>query len=180
MLSRELFVTTLNTPTHIWGDSINNIYLVDSGSQLIRTINTTNNANLVDVVAGNGAVAGYNGDNRTATTASLSYPYNVWLNPTGTLFLADLGNNRVRKVDKTSRIISTIAGKSGPGSYNGDEQSATNAALYSPAALTGDRAESSVFVADTINNRVRWISLGDGFIHTIAGIYLFFVIYSES
>jgi DNA-binding beta-propeller fold protein YncE len=91
----------------------------------------------------------------------------VAIAPDGDLIVADSHNDRIRRVDRPTGVITTIAG-SGLNGYDGDEKPATEAALNTPAsvavALNGD-----VYIADTLNNRIRVIDHLTGYIHTIAG-----------
>ena len=83
--------------------------------------------NIITTVAGNGD-SGYSGDGGAATNASLGYPVGVALDAAGNLYIADISNNRIRKVD-TNGIITTVAGN-GIAGYSGDGGAATNASLY--------------------------------------------------
>ena len=121
-------------------------------------------------VAGNGS--GFSGDGGPATDAEFAATGALALDTAGNLFVADRGNNRIRKVTPDG-IITTIAG-SGPtspggstGGFSGDGGPATNAQLASPEGVAVDGA-GNVFIADTINNRIRMVS-PDGTIIMIAG-----------
>jgi sugar lactone lactonase YvrE len=119
---------------------------------------------IIATVAGNGSAA-YAGDGGAATSASLNYPYGVAMDSSGNLYVADTGNNRIRRVDANG-VITTVAGN-GSGGYSGDGASATNASLNSPAGVGLD-ASGSLYVADSSNNRVRRV-YADGIITTAAG-----------
>lgn len=139
LLTFSTATTTLNSPTQTWGDTSCQVYIVDSGSCVIRKYNTTDSdedSNTV-VIIGSGDVPGFAGDNGKATSATLSYPYNIWGTTTGTLYVADLSNNRIRAVDHASQIIVTVVGSSSTGGYSGDGIAATSAKLFGPAAVTG-------------------------------------------
>jgi hypothetical protein len=124
--------------------------------------------NIITTVAGNGAY-GYSGDGYLATNAELYNPTYVAVDGSGNLFIADSGNNRVRKVS-TNGIITTVAGN-GPsgnwGTYSGDGGTATNAGLSQPEGLALD-ASGNLFIADFYNQRIRKVTT-DGIITTIAG-----------
>jgi len=123
----------------------------------------------ITVIAGTGKL-GFSGDGGPAVNAQLALPTGVAEDPTGTLYIADTANNRIRKVVDPTTInsddISTIAGN-GTGGYAGDGGPATSAELRAPTGIAVDSA-GNVFVADTGNNVVREISAG-GTIQTIAG-----------
>ena len=117
----------------------------------------------VATVAGNGA--GFSGDGGPATQALLLGPSDAVADAAGNLYIADKGNNRIRKVT-TSGIIETIAGDGKPG-FSGDGASSQNAEIYQPYQMALD-ASGNLFFADWGNSRVREITTG-GVIKTVAG-----------
>jgi uncharacterized repeat protein (TIGR01451 family) len=133
------------------------ILVVLGGSALAGTIST---------VAGTGA-AGFNSDGITAVTAKLNGPYGVWVDGSGTLFIADYSNNRVRKVEATTGMISTVAG-TGVGGYDFDGVDATTARLNLPTGVYTDTS-GNLFISDFWNNRIRRVDVVMGFISTIGG-----------
>ena len=121
----------------------------------------------ISFVAG-GGTSGILGDGGPATSASLSAVYDVAIDSSGNLYIADTGDNRIRKVS-TSGTITTVAG-GGTASANspvGDGGPATSAVLGYPAAVAVD-AVGNLYIADTENNRVRKVS-ASGTITTVAG-----------
>lgn len=120
--------------------------------------------NVITTVAGKSS-SGFSGDYGAATNATLNVPVAITLDSAGNLFIADSYNHRIRKIN-TNGIITTVAGKSSAG-YTGDGVAATNAALYYPAGITLD-ARNNMFIADTMNNRIRKVD-ANGFIITVAG-----------
>jgi len=120
----------------------------------------------ISTVAGNGTL-GYSGDGGTATAASLAYPFGVAVDGAGNLYIADSNNQRIRRVDAGTGLISTVAGDGGYG-YNGDGGSATAASLASPAGVAVDGA-GNLFIADQGNQRIRRVDAGTGLISTVAG-----------
>jgi sugar lactone lactonase YvrE len=116
-------------------------------------------------VAGTG-VAGFSGDNGLALAAQLNLPYGLAVDLAGNLYIADLNNNRVRRVD-TGGMITTFAGSGGDGS-SGDGGLATAAQLLTPRNLAVD-ASGTVYISEFGAHRVRAVTL-DGRISTVAGI----------
>jgi len=115
-------------------------------------------------VAGTGR-PGYGGDGGPAVNAQLSGPVGVAVDTTGTVYIGDTGNHRVRKVSPAG-VISTIAGTGVPGFF-GDGRSATAAEVASPSGLALDVA-GNLYLADAGNGRVRKITAA-GIISTVAG-----------
>ena len=76
-------------------------------------------------------------------------------------------NDRIRRVDQPTRVITTIAG-SGENGYDGDDKPATDAALNTPNAVAC-APNGDIYIADTLNDRVRMIDARTGLIHTVAG-----------
>lgn len=142
-------------------DSSGNLYFSDGASKLVRVSPAGSIANLV----GDGAPGNYWGDNGQATDAGLSIPIGVALDNRGNLYIADSGNNRVRKVAPDGSI-STIAGN-GTFGFSGDGGPATEAELASPTDLAVD-GSGNLYIADRRNNRIRKVS-ADGTISTVAG-----------
>jgi sugar lactone lactonase YvrE len=111
--------------------------------------------------------AGFDGDGGIATEAQLDTPDGVCIAPDGDLVVADSHNDRIRRVDRPTRVITTVGG-SGENGYDGDDKPATEAALNTPSAVAC-AANGDIYIADTLNNRIRMIDHGTGFIHTVAG-----------
>ncbi|HLG98216.1 MAG TPA: hypothetical protein VKX49_18005 [Bryobacteraceae bacterium] len=176
----------LQDPFGIALDKQGNLYIADTLNSRIRVVNRT--ASTITVagvsippgnmmtVAGNGT-AGFSGDGQAAVNAELNNPFGVAVDTQGNIYVADLYNYRVRKVDKNG-IITTIAGQ-GHSAYGGDNGPAVNATLY-PYALAVDAA-GNLYIADTTNERIRAINMTNnvinvgsvsilpGYIATVAG-----------
>jgi sugar lactone lactonase YvrE len=147
----------------LWGialDRAGNLYLADVGNR-IRKVNT---AGIISTVAGNGT-QGYSGDGGPAVHAAINTPRGLAVDAAGNLFIADTGNNRVRKVD-ASGVITTVAGNGASG-YSGDGAQAGQAALNAPVGLTFDDA-GNLYIADFDNFVVRKVA-SNGVITTMAG-----------
>jgi len=120
---------------------------------------------IVDTVAGNGQ-EGYSGDGVLATAASLHFPSGVAVGKDGTVFIADTTNSRIRKVDSSTGIISTIAGDGFFG-FSGDGGNAQSARINGPRGLTLDD-EGNLFIVDG-GRRIRKVDAQTGKISTVAG-----------
>ncbi len=156
----------VSVPAGLAIDGAGNLYFADTGNDCIRRIDAI--SGIITTVAGTGNVQGYSGDGfaATAATAKLSLPEGVAFDAAHNLYIADTGNNVIRKVDATTGIITTIAGTGTPG-YNGDNRPATTAYLYAPWSVAIG-PDNSIYFADLTNNRVRKID-PLGIITTIAG-----------
>ncbi|MEO8257594.1 MAG: glycosyltransferase [Acidobacteriota bacterium] len=154
----------LDTPGGIAVEPANgDIYFADSNNNVIDRIDRR--ANVVTVVGNK--TSGFSGDNGPATKAQLDTPDGVAIAPDGDLIVADSHNHRIRRVDKPTQVITTIAG-SGESGYDGDDKPALEAALNTPNAVFVTR-NGDIYIADTLNNRVRMIDHATGFIRTVAG-----------
>lgn len=154
----------LNGPRSLTLDATGNIYFVDSGNQRVRKINKV--SGIITTVAGNGIFA-YSGDDGVATSASLSNPSSVAVDANGNVYIADYQNFRVRKVNSTTGIISTVAG-TGIQGYSGDGGLATQGKLDAPSGVILD-ADGNLIISDTYNQRIRKVDLTTGILNTIAG-----------
>jgi hypothetical protein len=127
-------------------------------------LNGTNLPNGITTVAGKGTNA-FSGDGGPATNAMLNSPLGMALDAFGNLFIADVSNNRIRKMS-VKGIITTVAGN-GINGFSGDGGAATNAMLNSPYGVTVD-ANGNLFIGDFANNRIRKVN-ANGMITTVAG-----------
>ena len=133
-------------------DSLGNLYFADGDNNRIRRVSLSG---VITTVVGNGAGL-FAGDQGPAVAASLNIPYDVAFDAAGNLFIADAGNNRVRRVNP-SGVISTVAGM-GLDGFSGDGGPATEARLNFPWGLTTN-VMGSFYIADRVNNRVREVSV---------------------
>jgi hypothetical protein len=139
----------LNKPTGVSVDALGNVYIADYGNNVIRMVNPSGT---ISTVAGNNAAgAGYAGNGGPATSAQLFNPWNITTG-SGNLYIADYGNNVIRKVNSLG-IISTIVGNGTQG-YMGDCANPTAAELNNPAGIALD-SYGNLYIADNGNNGIR-------------------------
>jgi sugar lactone lactonase YvrE len=158
----------INTPNHISADSSGNIYIADTENHRIRRIGIISGNMITGAGIGNIPYTGVNtpiGDGGPAAAAKLLSPQGVYSHFSGNIYIADTGNNRIRRIN-TSGIISTIAGD-GVNSFFGDGDIATNARLSSPKDVKLD-LYGNLYIADTGNSRIRKVD-SSGIISTVAG-----------
>ena len=148
----------LNIPTGVALDGAGNLYIADQFNHRIRKVDATG---VISTVAGNGT-QGYGGDGGAATAAQLNRAVGVALDAAGNLYIADVWNHRIRKVDAAG-VISTVAG----GGSGGDGGPATEARLFFPRDVALDGA-GNLYIADEGNNRIRKVDTA-GVISTVAG-----------
>jgi len=127
------------------------LYIADAGHNRIRRLDSRG---IMTTVAGSGKYYGDSGDGGIATAARLSFPFGVAVGRDGTIYIADTGNNRLREVTP-SGVIEALAGTGQPG-FAGDGGQAADAQFRAPEGIALD-ASGHLFVADTINHRIREI-----------------------
>ncbi len=155
-------VASLADPIGVAIDSDGNLFIVDGSNHRVRKVDAATGA--ITTVAGNGTDA-FSGDGGPATDASLQDPSGVAVDNAGNLFIADLTNQRVRRVDATTGIITTVAGN-GTRGFSGDGGPATSASLRDPSGVAVDGV-GNIFIADPVNQRIRKVAAG--VITTVAG-----------
>lgn len=153
----------LNGPTAIAVDSSGDVYIADSGNNVIREVAASSGD--ISTIAGNG-IAGYSGDGGLATAAELGGPEGVAVDSSGDVFISDTENDVIREVSASTGDISTIAGNGLPG-YSGDGGAATSAEINSPQGIS--LSSGNLYIADTDNNVIRELNMSSGDISTVAG-----------
>ena len=148
----------LNSPQGLAVDGAGNLFIADAGNSRVRKVSTSG---IIVTVAGNGN-QGFSGDGGPATSSRLNSPRSLAVDTGGNLFIADVGNYRVRKVSPAG-IIATVAGNGSAGS-SGDGGLATSSPI-NPNSVAVD-GTGNLFIADS-NSRVRKVSR-DGIIITVA------------
>jgi len=153
----------LNLPLGVVVDSSGNFYIADSQNDVIRKVTA---ADAISTFAGEyGLGFAFTGDGGVATAAAFNEPGAVALDNAGNMYVADVVNNRIRKIVLSSNIITTIAGSNGKG-YSGDGGLATIANLNRPLGVAVD-SSGAVYIADSQNHRIRKV-VGNT-ISTVAG-----------
>jgi hypothetical protein len=174
---------TVSLPGYVALDGAGNLYIADTGNNVIRVINAA--TGVITTVAGIagasptpcGAKTDAVGDGCPATQALLNTPEGVTLDAAGNLYIADTNDHRIRKVSATTGIISTIAGSGftnsdGTGGYNGDNIPAGTAQLNYPWTVAFD-APGNMYIPDSENNRVREVRATGGAVTAASNIVTF-------
>jgi len=153
----------LRQPGGVAADNRGNLYIAETGGHRVRKLDR---AGVITTVAGTG-IAGFSGDGGPATAAQLSSPYGLAVDARGNLYIADLGNARVRRVDANGNI-STVAGGGSlaPGPAN-EGAAATSMLLNSPRNLLAID-EGGLYISDFGGHRVFELSTS-GLLTTVAG-----------
>src|SRR5882762_5468414 len=142
-------------------DRLGNLYIADADNHRVRKVNPTG---IIQTVAGLG-FPGFSGDGGPAVEARLNAPYGLATDLAGNLYVADLGNNRLRKVSPDG-VISTVAGTGQPAS-GGDGGKASAAQLNGPRNVVVD-GNGNLYISEFLGHRVRLVTV-DGTIRTLAG-----------
>jgi sugar lactone lactonase YvrE len=159
---------TLNTPTAVAVDASGNVYIADRENGLVRKIDAA--TGIISRFAGGGSDRDDHTIDGPADGAVIKAPFGLWLDGNN-LYLTEIGynGNRIRRIDVTTKTITTIAGAiDGTAGYAGDGGLATAALLNSPTAIAVDPA-GNVYVADNGNNVVRRVDAVTKKIETYAG-----------
>lgn len=155
----------LYAPLGVAVDNSGNLYIADNANFRVRKVDKTGT---ITTVAGGAAVPGFSGDGGPAVGAGLNLPGGLAVDANGNIYIADVGNNRIRKVN-TAGVISTVAGNGTKG-FSGDGGPATSASLNLDSAHEGLAVDGAgnLYIPDPGNNRVRKVD-SSGVITTIAG-----------
>jgi sugar lactone lactonase YvrE len=158
----------LSSPYGVFVDSAGNIFIADTGNNVIREVASSGT---ITTVAGNNTectpATASCGDGGAATNAQLSSPTGVFLDAAEDIFIADTFDNRIREVTASTGVINTVAG-TGTRGYSGDGSAATSALLNTPYGVFVDAA-GDIFIADTDNFVIREVFASSGNIQTVAG-----------
>jgi PKD repeat protein len=168
---------SLNSPTQgIFLDPAGNLYISDTANHRVRRVDVA--TGVIATIAGDGFAdedgkGRFSGDGGPAARASLFFPNGIFVDQEHDLYIADSYNHRIRKVDGTTGVISTIAGDGfadddGVGRFGGDSGPATLASLNDPCHVFVD-ASGDVYIADQDNHRLRVVEAATGIMRTVAG-----------
>jgi streptogramin lyase len=140
------------------------LYFCEIGNHRIRRLDLKTHR--ISTVAGNGQM-GYAGDGGPALAAAMNQPYEVRFDSAGNMYVDEMMNHVVRRVDAKTHIITTVAGTGSPG-FSGDGGPAAKAQLRQPHSIAFD-AEGRLLICDIGNLRIRRVDLRTGIIETWAG-----------
>jgi len=162
-------LATFALPRSVFVDRSGNLYISERDYNVVRKIDGTG---LISTVAGDGFFDAflrgrYNGDGESATRSSLYIPEGLFVDSQGHLYIAERGNDRIRRGDAVTGTISTVAGNGEEG-YSGDGGFATDARLHDPTGVWLDR-QGNIYIADRENHCVRKVSATTGVITTAVG-----------
>ena len=145
------------------------IYITEVGHHRVRRLDAK--SGMLSTVAGTGE-KGYSGDGGKATAAAMNEPYEVRFDKGGNMYVVEMQNHIVRRMDAKTNKITTIAG-TGKAGYGGDGGPATGAQFHRPhsIALSADADSDSgyLYIADIGNHRIRRVNLKTGIVESIAG-----------
>jgi hypothetical protein len=150
---------TIHNPYGIYADAVGNVYFTDASNHRVRKIDAA--TGIISTIAGGGTSVG---DGGPATDAVLTYPYNVFQDEKGNIYIGE--DARIRKLDTATGTITTIAG-TGIHGFSGDGGPATNAQLRAASGIAFDKKGNFIF-ADRANHRIRKIDT-NGIITSIVG-----------
>ena len=153
----------LNTPFGVVRGPDGAIWFCEYSGQRIRKVNADGT---IQTIAGTGET-GYSGDGGPAVKASFNLPHEIRFDSHGDLYVVDMANHAVRKIDMKSGIISTIAGTGEPG-YGGDGGPAREAQLRQPHSIQFG-PEGALYICDIGNHVIRKLNMSTGEIGTFAG-----------
>jgi sugar lactone lactonase YvrE len=151
-------------------DAAGDLYLTDRGTPSAggnhRICKITMSTGIITLVAGNGS-SGFSGDGGLAVNAQFNWPTGITFDAAGNLYITDQRNHRVRRVDASTKIVTTVAGD-GVASDGGDGGAAISAHLNNPNGVSFDAA-GNLYISDEYNHRIRQVTFPGGVISTVAG-----------
>ena len=159
----------LNSPSTVFVDTFGNIFIADSNNEVIREVGGPNNSvigpGVIRTIAGNGT-QGFSGDGGPATSAAFDFPFGVFLDGSGNIFISDVLNYRIREIVAATGDIQTVAGN-GVFGYNGNNIPAASASIY-PVGVFVD-PQGNIFFADQTAFQIREVVAATGLVQAVAG-----------
>jgi streptogramin lyase len=156
---------SFNQPHELRFDAEGNLFLADMANQVIRRIDAK--THVITTVAGIGGRKGYSGDGGLAVAATLNSPHSIQFGPDGQLYICDVGNHVIRRLNPRTGIITTIAGSGRPGPTP-DGAPISGTPLNNPRSLDFDR-EGNLWLVTREGNQVLKLDLARNMIHHVAG-----------
>jgi streptogramin lyase len=155
---------SFNLPHELRFDKAGHLFVVDMMNHAVRRIDAQ--TGIITTFAGNGQ-SGYSGDGGLASQASFNKPHSIQFGPDGNLYICDIGNHVIRRVDMATNKVSTIAGTGKPGTTP-DGASIEGTPLNGPRSIDFD-ADGNLWLATREGNQVFRFDLKNGKIHHVAG-----------
>ena len=155
---------SFNLPHELRFDKAGNLYVVDMKNHAIRKVDAK--TGVISTFAGSGK-SGYSGDGGPAIEALFNQPHSIQFGPDGQLYVCDIGNHVIRRIDMASNTISTFAGTGKPGATN-DGSQIKGTPLNGPRSIDFDR-QGNLWLATREGNQVFKMDLSAGRIHHMAG-----------
>lgn len=153
-----------NQPIGLAIDNNNNLFVADKGNNSIREIDQTGN---VTTYAGNGAPGSTNGP--ALKIATFNQPVALAIDPSMNIYVADMGNNLIRRINSVNRIVVTLAGIAGVSGHNNNNTNGSSPATFNqPKGLTYEASTKNIYVVDYGNNLIRQIT-SQGVVTTLSG-----------
>jgi streptogramin lyase len=154
----------LNEPYEVRFDTSGDLYFVEMQNHVVRKVDSATGT--ISTVAGTGAL-GFDGDGGLAINAKLYRPHSIQFAPSGDLFICDIGNHRLRAVDRKTGMIRTVSG-------TGEKKTSPDGSRFAEASLNGPRAidfdaNGDLWLALREGNAVYRFDMKAGKLHHIAG-----------
>ena len=154
----------LNFPSAVAVAEDGTVYIADTWNHRIRRVDP--GTGVISTIAGTGQAKCY-GDNGPAVNAALNEPVALALDGPDCLYIADQSNNRIRKLELPTGVMTTVVG-TGESGYNGDGAPGPETALAGPSGLAVDQ-DGNLYIADTFSGRIRKWDRPTGTVETVAG-----------
>jgi sugar lactone lactonase YvrE len=157
---------SLIAPFGLATDSNGNLYIAEYGRHRIRKVDA--GTGIISTYAGTSF--GFGGDGGSAAAAQLACPRGLGFDPLNNLYIADHCNNRIRRVDAATGVITTVAGtgETDFATFGGDGGPATSASIHGPEDVTVGPT-GDIFIADSGHTRIRKVDIATGIITTLVG-----------